>query len=202
MRRTIALAAGLIAAASLTLAGAATAAPRHHAPVVNDYSGTTWYIENTESGWQDPGIGNPVTSDYACGATCTYWEFTNGVSSGGFEWYLIRINDGSDCAKYDNSTGYVNDEGCDPGDQAEEFRWGGDRVQNLWWANNEGIEGWVYQYADMCSLSASLVMFAGTDPSNCGDTWTLVTPGAAHQGAGHGADGECKDGPATVYCHT
>jgi hypothetical protein len=201
VRRTIALAAGLIAAASLTLAGtgAATAAPRHHAaPVVSDYSGTKWYIENDESVWEDPGINNAI---YSAGPAVTTWEFTNGVSADGQTWYLARINDGVDCAQLDNEAGTIVDKACNASNTAQDWRVGGNHIQSLWYTNDSGEENWVYQVADECSTDADLTVFPATDPSNCADQWYLDSS-AAHQGAGHGADGECKDGPSTVYCHT
>jgi hypothetical protein len=115
MNHRIAVIAALLAALGAVFGVSATAA---HAAATLPQPATTHYtIHNVDLGCiADPGHGNVVYVRFTCNTTFT---FTNPVTTGGYTWYLLRINGGADCLNFDPGTGFVYADRCIPNDANE-----------------------------------------------------------------------------------
>jgi hypothetical protein len=109
MKHRIAVIAAFLAALGAVFGISATAAQA---------SSTTHYtIHNVRLGCiADPGHGNVVYVRFNCNTTFT---FTNPATTGGYTWYLLRINGGVDCLNFSPSTGFVYADSCIPNDPNE-----------------------------------------------------------------------------------
>jgi|SRR5580658_4405328 hypothetical protein len=109
----------------------------------------------------DPGYGNNIYVGY----TAQIWGFEDVGTYDGFQAYLIKINDGSDCATENTSSQALDDEGCNSS-----------ATNELWIHDGNWLVNEYLSVHSCAALGGDMVTLNGIGGSPGNDVWVWCRP--------------------------